>query len=466
MKRIIQLSKVVMLLWVTALFAVSCDTDDGSDDKVNELLGWYTDGLLTSEYWFFDFADLDMSSSSFSIFDAEGRFAPTDDRMYIYIPNINFINVIDDNTLVVYEYGDIYKAGKGVGTKVYDLNGNSLTGPMAVYASAPYYIVYKRDGNYLIFNDAEGHEVKAGISDKALIFDGKRYEKIASDYKDPYMENKPQINAITGSWYRHQTSGSSEIYCMITFNRDGTGRYVEYDKPYNEKLRITDDSFTHAYKDGKLTFTWGENKTETADATIYKDKYLIFTDWPDRGTNTFSLLTDEIQSRIEDFRETAAQYKNATLTGLHNKPLGIYNLDMKTASVESIAQSIERDYNVSYSVWGSGGAFSLYRDSNNVCINVKYHDLYFNYFMILVVGPYYRYFNYDFDIDKTKLPDITATKNAILSDYRNMGIILQEDVENEFYYEYNGQNYSVTIFDEASKWRVSIGRHITLTSSE
>ncbi len=456
-----------MLLWVTALFAVSCDTDDDSDDKVNELLGWYTDGLLTSEYWFFDFADLDMSSSSFSIFDAEGRFAPTDGRMYRYIPNINFINVIDDNTLVVYEYGDIYKAGKGVGTKVYDLNGNSLTGPMAVYASAPYYIVYKRDGNYLIFNDAEGHEVKAGISDKALIFDGKRYEKIASDYKDPYMENKPQINAITGSWYRHQTSGSSEIYCMITFNRDGTGRYVEYDKPYNEKLRITDDSFTHAYKDGKLTFTWGENKTETADATIYKDKYLIFTDWPDRGTNTFSLLTDEIQSRIEDFRETAAQYKNATLTGLHNKPLGIYNLDMKTASVESIAQSIERDYNVSYSVWGSGGVFSLYRDSNNVCINVKYHDLYFNYFMILVGNiSYYRYFNYDFDIDKTKLPDITATKNAILSDYRNMGIILQEDVENEFYYEYNGQSYSVTIFDEASKWRVSIGRHITLTSSE
>lgn len=466
MKRFFQLSKLMMLLWVTALFAVSCDTDDGSDDKADELLGWYTDMLLTSESWFFDFSGLDMSSSSFSIFDEEGRLAPTDGYMSTYIPNINFIKVIDDHTLVAYEYGDVYKAGKSVGEKVYDLNGNTLTGPMAVYASAPYYIVYERDGNYLIFNDAEGHEVKMGISDNALIFDGKRYEKIASDYKDPYKEDQPQIDAITGNWYRHLTSGSSEIYCMITFNRDGTGRYVEYDKPYNEKLRITDDSFTHAYKDGKLTFTWGENKTETADATIYKDKYLIFTDWPDRGTNTFSLLTDEIQSRIEDFRETAAQYKNATLTGLHNKPLGIYNLDMKTASVESIAQSIERDYNVSYSVWGSGGVFSLCRDSNNVCINVKYHDMYFNYFMILVGDPYYRYFNYDFDIDKTKLPDITATKNAILNDYRNMGIILQEDVENEFYYEYNGQTYSVTIFDEVSKWRVSIGRYITLTSSE
>jgi len=453
----------MMLLGLTALFAVSCDTDDGSDDKGNELLGWYTDCLLTSEYWYFDFADLDMSSSSFSIFDAGGRLAPTDGRMCINIPNINFINVIDDNTLVVYEYGDIYKAGKGVGTKVYDLNGNSLTGPMSVYASAAYYVVYQRDGKYLIFNDAEGHEVKMGISDKALIFDGKRYEKIDSDYKDPYKENKPQISAITGSWYRHFTSGSSEIYCMVSFT-DSTGRYVKYDKPYNGKLRITDKSFTHAYKDGILTFKWADKKTETAEATIYKDKFLIFNDWPDNGTNTFSLLTDDIRRSIEDFKEQSARYQSVTLTALHTNLLGIYNLDPKTASLESITQKVEQDYNVNYASWGSGGFFTLDRDSNSVCINVKYQDLYFKNLYILD-GYQFRYLSYDFDIDKTILPDITATKNAILNDYGNMGIILQKNGD-EYNYSQAGQFYSVNIYDEGSKWRVSLFYSMNFIPSE
>ena len=460
MKRFFQLSKLMMLLWVTALFAVSCDTDDGSDDKADELLGWYTDMLLTSESWFFDFSGLDMSRSSFSIFDEEGRLAPTDGYMSTYIPNINFIKVIDDHTLVAYEYGTIWKRDKGEGVKVYDLNGTAFTGPLSVYASAPYYIVYQRDGNYLIFNDADGHEIKMGISDNSLIFDGKRYSKIDPNYKDPVQNNQVTVTAITGNWYRHFSSWKGDGYIMITFNEDGTGRYVEYDKPFGGKLELSNESFTHVYNEGKLTFKWGENDTETAEVLIYDKDHLVFTDWPDKGTNGFSVLTDDIKKRIEDFRETAADYQNVTLSGLHAKPLGIYNEGMETGSFASIAASLRRDYKVSYADWGGGATLELVRDSNNVCINVKYHDLYFKK-LFMFDGYLTRFFIYYFDVEKTKLPSITTNLSEILNDYQNMGLTMKYVSPGTYNCEENKRSYELVVTETDSLWDISIYHSIS-----
>ena len=195
----------IMMSLISMSFA-SCSgggNDGGGSDKGGLGSGeWYVSGLYYTmdqlNQSMYDLFNGDWSNCPANCFDPDGKLnvtyqqPPTYEvsldgylKKVTYAPKklttdgFKFIQIVNSNTLIIYLSGAIYKADYQYGTKVYELEGNKYTGPLAVFADDPYYLTYTRDGNYLNVT-LEGKNEKIAISGNSLIIENSTFNKIST----------------------------------------------------------------------------------------------------------------------------------------------------------------------------------------------------------------------------------------------------------------------------------------------
>lgn len=89
-----------------------------------------------------------------------------------------------------------------------------------------------------------------------------------------------QTTSLVGTW--KYTFGSG--YVLLTFSKNGTGLYQEYD---HGRWEEEGESFTWTYSGNILIFTDGYYDTETATVVNLSATKLVLDGWPDKGNCTF-----------------------------------------------------------------------------------------------------------------------------------------------------------------------------------
>ena len=218
------LTSIVTILLISISFT-SCSKSDSDEGG----LGggeWYMSGLYYTmdqlNQSMYDLFNGDWSNCPTNCFDSDGKLNVTYQqpstyeisldgflRIIRYSPmklttdGYRFIQIVNSNTLIIYFDGAIYKADYQYGTKVYELEGNKYTGPLAVFADDPRYLTYTREGDYLIVS-VEGKDEKIAISGNSLKFDDLKFDKISTaksmsttnivDSSSPNTNNNTNLN--------------------------------------------------------------------------------------------------------------------------------------------------------------------------------------------------------------------------------------------------------------------------------
>ena len=86
--------------------------------------------------------------------------------------------------------------------------------------------------------------------------------------------------SLVGTWKYTFSSG----YVLLTFSKNGTGLYQEYD---HGRWEEEGENFTWTYSGNILTFKNGSYDTETARVVSLTSTKLVLKDWPDSGNCTF-----------------------------------------------------------------------------------------------------------------------------------------------------------------------------------
>ena len=214
---------------ISMSFSSCSGGDSGGDGNGLGSGEWYMSGLhYTMDQLnqnMYDLFNGDWSNCPDNCFDANGKLNVTYQqpstfsisldgylRITTYAPmklttdGFKFIQIVNSNTLIIYLSGAIYKADYQYGTKVYELEGNKYTGPLAVFADDPYYLTYTREGNYLNVT-IEGKNEKIAISGNSLIIENSTFNKISTaksmsttnivDNSSPNPNNYDNINSYS-----------------------------------------------------------------------------------------------------------------------------------------------------------------------------------------------------------------------------------------------------------------------------
>ena len=198
------LMSIIMMSLVSMSFASCSGGGDGGNNDEGGLGGgeWYMSGLYYTmdqlNQSMYDLFNGDWSNCPANCFDSDGKllvsyqqpstyeisldgylskvtYAP----MQLTTDGFKFIQIVNSNTLVFYFDGAIYKSDYQYGTKVYELEGNKYTGPLAVFANEPHYLTYTREGDYLNIT-VEGQVERIAVSGNSLIVDGIKFDKIST----------------------------------------------------------------------------------------------------------------------------------------------------------------------------------------------------------------------------------------------------------------------------------------------
>ena len=101
--------------------------------------------------------------------------------------------------------------------------------------------------------------------------------------------NKTDINtdakdgtvSLIGTW---SLEFGPNDYCILTFYKNGTVKYQEYDDGEWEEENI----YNYTYIDGILSLTYSDgDERETIEVISLSETKLVLKDWPDGGVNTF-----------------------------------------------------------------------------------------------------------------------------------------------------------------------------------
>lgn len=96
--------------------------------------------------------------------------------------------------------------------------------------------------------------------------------------KDKALQSTP---SLVGTW--KYTFGDG--YVLLTFSKNGTVLYQEYD---NGRWEEEGETMTYTYENDILSFySYGKTKPETATVVKLTSTKLILKDWPDSGNCTF-----------------------------------------------------------------------------------------------------------------------------------------------------------------------------------
>lgn len=161
-KRMIWMLMVVMVMTASVFTSCGSDSDDSNDSGVT---GWYINrsAIYTSS----DFStDVSHASSAATLFHDNGLYwpdwsnVPTGNpdgtinlRMEYYGPEIDFIHIVDGNTLYYYENPNIYMQGSSGSSGLellYQVNGGSY-GKLGFYGN-PVRYNYTREGNNIVIS--------------------------------------------------------------------------------------------------------------------------------------------------------------------------------------------------------------------------------------------------------------------------------------------------------------------------
>ena len=174
------------LVCVMALTTSSCSGDDDDDG----MTGWYSNTLFTTKDLKGALDGVNTNSPYIKYFSSDGELCIGDyvpqtgsvhyAQMVYKVTWLRFVQFIDDHTMAIYSSGKVFKKGSGYGTKVYELEGDSRTGPLEVYALDGFYCSYKRDGKSLRLSNGEGETFTISMSGNSFVLDGLTYTKISS----------------------------------------------------------------------------------------------------------------------------------------------------------------------------------------------------------------------------------------------------------------------------------------------
>ena len=101
---------------------------------------------------------------------------------------------------------------------------------------------------------------------------------------------------LIGSWCMTFQGSKGNGYVILTFAQNGNGLYQEYD---NFKWQHN-DIFTYSYSNGKLTVKWGIDDTKVIEVVSLTKAQLVLKDFPDKGTNTFYVLTPDMEALLDN----------------------------------------------------------------------------------------------------------------------------------------------------------------------
>ncbi len=122
---------------------------------------------------------------------------------------------------------------------------------------------------------------------------------------------------------------------------------------------------------------------------------------------------------------------SADLKTLLTKPMGIIDLDMSTASFTSVKSALEDRYDISSGLSDDGSDYVLVYDYRNEYKYLpSYHGLAFDDFTFSdnqskrTGDDVYRSIFYSFHINKSEMPDPFVCYDAIINDFKQMGVDL------------------------------------------
>ena len=132
-----------MFICAMVLTTSSCSKDDDGGSG-GGMTGWYSNGLFTTKDLKGALDGVNTNSPYISYFNSDGELCIGENtpqtgsvhyaQMVYKVTWLRFVQFIDDHTMAIYSSGKVFKKGSGYGTKVYELEGDSKTGPLEVYA--------------------------------------------------------------------------------------------------------------------------------------------------------------------------------------------------------------------------------------------------------------------------------------------------------------------------------------------
>ena len=124
-----------------------------------------------------------------------------------------------------------------------------------------------------------------------------------------------------GVWYgNYHVSNGDEYYDVVSFKKDGTGRYLKIAKIYIGNNRYdyqikNDESFTYSVNKWTMTMNWNNGRRETIDIRSVSDDHITFHEWPDRGDCLFDPIDsdrgmdDELRNFINNYLQSPQSQK-------------------------------------------------------------------------------------------------------------------------------------------------------------
>ena len=157
-------------------------------------------------------------------------------------------------------------------------------------------------------------------------------------------------------------------------------------------------------------------------------------------TDVTGEATAEVNIAQAESTEQLEQLKNWL-----EKPFGIVNVNMKTASYYTIKNAVEKTFKIGYE-WTGGESpynmFNVYATQNPECSNMTYQGMTFNEFSVSR-WKYFMSIDYHFDLYKSVTTDYMSYVNNIIKDFNyNFGITLkQNDSYSSETYDYDDDKY-------------------------
>lgn len=100
------------------------------------------------------------------------------------------------------------------------------------------------------------------------------------DDDDNSIEKDGNVSLV-GTW---SLNFGPDDYCLLTFYKNGTVKYQEYDDGEWEE----DETYNYTYGNGILRLTYRDgSERETIEVISLSETKLVLKDWPDGGVNTF-----------------------------------------------------------------------------------------------------------------------------------------------------------------------------------
>lgn len=158
----------------------------------------------------------------------------------------------------------------------------------------------------------------------------------------------------------------------------------------------------------------------------------------------YALLTiTDASGQLSSEIRVAQAANPSDLTALKNwleKPMGILNVNMKTASFQTIKNAVANVYTIDEGKYESGTVyFFLWGYKNDACRDMTYQGIPF-YYMYANQSQYTKKIEYFFEIDASKASyDYTSYLNNILQDFKyNMNITLEKKDNGSYLAYYSG----------------------------